>query len=144
MRIFKRNLVLIVVSFILQGAWEYIVCGVYYAVEIIPNMYQLMVEATVGDVLITMIVFNAIMLMSKSSEWQMNKRNVLGILLYGFAAAMYFESRGLWLERWGYSEEMPLLLDTNIGILPILQFVILIPLSIYLENRIFLRKTNTK
>lgn len=134
MKILKRNVILMIISFIFQGSWEYWVCGDFYNVEAIPQMYRLMIEATAGDVLVTLFIFNVMMILYRSSSWTMNMRNGLAIMMYGIAAAMYFESRALWLGRWMYSEKMFYLLDTNIGLLPVLQFAILIPLTIVIEH----------
>lgn len=134
MRLIKRNIILSIISLLFQGFWEYVVCGYFYDVEAIPEMNRLMLEATFGDVLITLFIFNVMIVLYKSTSWRLNRRNIFGIILFGIAAAMYFESRALWLGRWGYSSQMIYLKDTNIGLLPTLQFAILIPFTIILEN----------
>lgn len=134
MIIFKRNVILIVVSAILQGIWEYWVCNNFYSSEVIQNMNRLMIEATIGDVVITIVIFNFLLLLYRDNSWKLNIRNFFGIVAYSFAAALYFESRGLWLGRWEYTKEMMYLFNTNIGLLPIIQLVFLIPLTIFIEN----------
>lgn len=135
-RWFHRNLIIALIAFVLQGTWEYAVCGTFYAVHDIDNMSRLMIEATAGDIGITLLIFNVMLLISRSIEHCMNGKDAVLIGFYGISMAFYFESRALMINRWAYSTQMLLLGGTEIGLLPILQLVILIPLTFLIEEKI--------
>lgn len=139
-RWFYRNLMVALIAFVLQGLWEYAVCGTFYAVHDIDNMTLLMIEATIGDIGITLLIFNVMLLVSKSVDHRMTGKDAVLIGFYGISMAFYFESRALMINRWAYSSQMLLLGGTEIGLLPILQLVILIPLTIFLEERLRLNR----
>jgi len=134
--ILNRNLIIIVVSVILQGLWEYIVCGLFYDTESINNMTSLMVEATIGDVIITVTIFNLILIINRSGKHSLNFIDILIVCLYGFSAAMVFETRALAINRWVYSEIMGNFMGTGVGNIPILQLVLLLPLTFLIESSI--------
>jgi len=130
----KRNIGIAIIAFISQGIWEYVVCGTYYNVEAIDNMTLLMVQATMGDVAITLTIFNLLLVISKSIKWKMDIKDLVIIILYAFAATAFFESRALRLDRWSYSVAMTYFMGSGIGLVPVLQLVILLPLSVVIEN----------
>ena len=57
-------------------------------------------------------------------------KRVLLLVLIGGAGAILSEMRHLSLGSWGYDDSMPLIPFVNVGISPVLQFMIL-PLLIY-------------
>ena len=133
MKYIQRNLIVGAVALLLNGIWEYAVCAYYYDIAFIRNMTQLMAEATVGDVAVTMLFFNIVLMMRRDSGWVFKVYDYFNLSAYGFGAAMYFEARALSISRWSYSEAMPTLSPTGIGLLPIFQFMLLIPLAVWAE-----------
>ena len=129
-----RNTVLISITLLLQGIWEYVVCGTFYNTEVIDNMTLLMIQATIGDVGITLLIFNFLLLINRNLRWKMDVKDLSIIVLYSFAAAAFFESRALWVNRWSYSEDMSYFIGSGIGLIPVLQLVLLLPISISIET----------
>ncbi len=86
----KRNIIIVIIAFILQGIWEYVVCGTYYNIEAIDNMTLLMVQATFGDVAITLFIFNLLILINKNLKWKMDVKDLVIIILFAFAATAFF------------------------------------------------------
>lgn len=129
-----RNAIVAFPSLILHGLWEYVVCGKYYAFESIQSMNQLMIEATVGDVGIALFIFNLILVVRRKISHKFIGIDYLGVILYGIAAAFYFETRALSIDRWIYSESMPIIKGTQIGWVPVIQLILLLPMGIMIES----------
>ena len=74
---------------------------------------------------------------NKSFYWidkGMSISDVIITAFYSLFMSFYFETRALIEERWTYSEQMPLIHGTNIGVLPVIQLLILFPLGFYLTK----------
>ncbi|GAB6137961.1 hypothetical protein [Halanaerobaculum tunisiense] len=145
MKKFIRNLVVVaVVSLVLHGIWEFVQCGVFYTMEgqSILEQYALMISATSGDVGIAVGLYLTLVFTSRDLNWLMKQRNrkdyVISIL-YALFVSFYFEIHALYHNRWGYSGQMPLFPGTNIGLLPVIQLLILLPLS-FIISRYILKK----
>jgi len=136
MRFIKRNLIVAFTALVLNAIWEYAVCAYFYNGDVVFNMGELMVEATLGDIGVTLLFLNMIILLRKEKSWTFITYDYVNLSAYGIAAAFYFESKALNISRWAYSEVMPLIGQSGIGLLPVLQFAILIPLAIFIEHLI--------
>jgi hypothetical protein len=132
MTFIKRNLIVGSISLVLNALWEYAVCAYFYDNEIVSNMWKLMIEATIGDMFVTVILFNIVIMFKKDKKWLFKPYDYFNLSIYGVASAFYFESKALRISRWAYSDAMPLFGQSAIGLLPVLQFAILIPLSVFL------------
>ncbi|AGB42031.1 hypothetical protein Halha_2148 [Halobacteroides halobius DSM 5150] len=145
MKKFIRNLVVVaVVSLILHGIWEFIQCGIFYTMEeqSVLEYYALMISAISGDVGISVGLYLILVFTSNDLNWLMKQRNrkdyVISIL-YALFVSFYFEIHALYYNRWGYSVQMPLFPGTNIGLVPVMQLLVLLPLS-FMISRYIIKK----
>ncbi len=72
----------------------------------------------------------------------LNSDNKLFYLLTAFLgaiAAVIFENVAFYLNLWSYKESMPIVPILEVGILPFVQLILLVPLSIFLANKIYFR-----
>lgn len=72
----------------------------------------------------------------------LNSDNILFYLLTAFLgalAAIIFENVAFHLKLWSYKESMPIVPLLDVGILPFVQLILLVPLSIFLANKIYFR-----
>lgn len=138
-------LVLIVVSFIFNGIWEYGQCGIFYSVngEVGFNNYDLLTNRIVLDIIITLIMFAIMTVINLDWKWFLNwdYKDTFIMIFFSIMSSFYLEVNSLFIGRWSYSNQMPILVGTEIGIIPIIQWMIILPLSIYitkwlLKNRI--------
>jgi len=143
MRYLKRNILVAFIALLLNGIWEYVVCAYFYDNTSVSNMGKLMIEATAGDVAVTILFFNFIVMMRGDAKWVFDRYDYLNLSIYGIAAAFYFESKALNINRWAYSSAMPLLGESGIGVLPVFQFAILIPLTLLIEM-VIMKKFNSQ
>jgi hypothetical protein len=87
-------------------------------------------RAALGDVLIVGIIYAIMAVIYKTKLWLFNPtRSTWGVLVMVSASvAILVEWWGLETGRWAYSELMPTVPFLELGISPILQMVILVPL----------------
>lgn len=141
----KNILVISIIGFILQYIWEYLQCGIFYTM---PNKSPstLMISATLGDVAITILLYIIIALSSRRFSWITHKwdlKEITIMILYSLFVSFYFESSALYTGRWSYARTMPLFFNTNIGLIPVLQLLILLPLTFFI-SRVLLKQLNLR
>lgn len=140
MKPFVRNMIIVaLVSFVLQYAWEYIQCGLFYTMENTTNYTGVMMSATFGDVMMTVVLYGLLVWVNRDADWIMKKwdtKEYVIMILYAFFLSFYFEISALYQGRWGYTSKMPLIPTTNIAVLPVIQLLILFPISFYISKRI--------
>lgn len=143
-KIIKYFLVVTGTALLLHGIWEYWQCGIFYTMGDISSFEhtRLMASATSGDVGIALVLFIILIFVNKDLEWltdEWGRKDYVIMILYSLFVSFYFEVNALYEGRWGYSQQMPLFPTTNIGFLPVIQLLILLPLGFYLSRWILKR-----
>ncbi|RAK06465.1 hypothetical protein C8C77_1231 [Halanaerobium saccharolyticum] len=142
----KKTLRLIAIftltALIIFAAGEYIICGIFYSMEgqAFIEHQLLMFSAIMGDVFIALGLLLLLAFVNRRSDWFLDKwerKDIVIHLLYSTLLAFYFEAHALYTGRWGYSESMPLVKGTSIGLVPVLFLIILIPLIFYITEKIY-------
>lgn len=137
--VIKRLLVVGATAFILHLIWEYAQCGYFFDMEDSFEHQILMITATLGDMNMAIFLYLILSASNKSFYWidkGMSISDAVITVFYSLFMSFYFETRALIEERWVYSEQMPLIYGTNIGVLPVIQLLILFPLGFYLTKYI--------
>lgn len=132
-QIFKRYIfTVIVVSFLLNLAWELIQLPLYKNAAYSFNHIAFCVLATIADVLMVLLLYFGFALIFKNLFWiqHIKLQQVVIVVLISGAGAVLSEMRHLSLRSWAYDDSMPLVPLANVGISPVLQFMFL-PLFIY-------------
>lgn len=95
-------------------------------------------RATFGDALILLAAYWLVALATRSRRWLFSPtvRNVTAYILIGLAATVLIEalSTGV-LGRWQYGEAMPVLPVLGTALSPVLQWMLLPPLVLWLARR---------
>jgi hypothetical protein len=88
--------------------------------------------ASLGDGLITIFVYGLTVMMLRSlyGETIMRLKGFISLAILGAMAAIAIERLALSAGRWSYSTAMPIVPIFDVGFLPLLQLVILIPLAV--------------
>jgi hypothetical protein len=98
----------------------------------------LMISATIGDVNIALVLFLLLVFVNKDKNWimkQWERKEIVISILYALFVSFFFEVHALYTNRWGYSTDMPLFPATNIGLLPVIQLLILLPLGSWIAKK---------
>lgn len=138
-KLFKNILIISIVSLILHYAWESWQCDIFYTMGNTINHTRLMASATLGDILMTIVLYIILAIVNKNSNWIIERwslKDFLIIILYGLFMSFYYEVSALYTGRWGYSNLMPLFPNTNIGLVPVVQLLLLFPLTFIISRPI--------
>ncbi len=135
----------IVFAFLLNFAWELLQIPLYKTLVFDINHIAFCALASLADVLMVLFLYFGIAFIFKDPFWiqRLKLNRVLLLVLIGGAGAVVSEMRHLSLGSWGYDDSMPIIPFVNVGIAPVLQFMIL-PLLIYFLSFNLLKIMNKK
>ena len=137
---------LIITSFVTNWLWEMAQMGAFVEMAGSPwlNTTMRCTVATLGDVTITLGIYAVGSLAARDSEWgsarTWNVYAFAGIMGLGCGAA--FEWFSLATGRWTYNTYMPVVPVLKVGLWPLLQLSILVPLSFWLSSEFCRRIKN--
>jgi len=97
-------------------------------------------QATLGDLVITLIAHGTVVLGTRDSNWVMAPSTLQLVLFIGVGVAITavierLAMNGHWLQTWNYGPGMPVVPEIGIGVLPLLQWVLLPPLILWFARR---------
>ncbi len=131
MKFFLVMLVFAVVGFVLHLLWERSHIGLYTAYEKMEGVLPVYLFATIGDIVYMLGAILLVGIIKGDTLWLLSARptDFLVLIFFGFAIALFVEYKALALERWAYGPSMPMISWLHVGLTPILQMSILLPLS---------------
>jgi hypothetical protein len=134
--------VLALVSATLHGLWEYMHISLYTGYEALGWGMPITVFATVGDVLYVCGVAAALSYVMRSSLLRVatlpgTTYIILGLM--GCVIALFVEYKAFYFERWHYTDMMPIVPFLGVGLSPLVQMSIVLPLSVYVTRAILKR-----
>lgn len=105
------------------------------------NFIFLHIKASLGDVVIFLLIYLLGALIFQSKKWfvKENKSKYFIASLLGLIIAIVIERYALATQRWAYNNLMPVIPLLKVGLSPILQMIILPPITI-----LFLEKLKSK
>ena len=130
-------------AFLLNFPGELIQSPLFEGMASMPHgkSVQYCTRAAFGDAGIMLVAFWAVAVASGCGRgWLQQSGNmpitlftVIGVLITTVIEML--ATSGRWLEGWSYSADMPVLWGINIGVVPILQWIILPPAAVLLARR---------
>lgn len=129
---FRIIALLVLISGALHLVWENTHVGLYTGYDTLGGGLPITVWATIGDIHYTLAAFALASLFKHGIEWIRDIRwhDLLGLACLGFFIALYVEYKALALSRWAYLPEMPIVPGFEVGLSPVLQMMILLPLTV--------------
>lgn len=126
-------------SFMIFGMWEWIQTPFFTDIsDEINTIVWYRIHCTIGDIMILGISIILWSFFKKDNEWFFSprKKDYLVVTLLGASYTAYSEILNVVIrESWGYSKLMPMIPGTHIGIVPIIQWLILPSLILYICAR---------
>jgi hypothetical protein len=127
-------------SFLLHFVWEFLQVPAFAGLAEMPHWeaVKLCARATVGDVGMALTAFWAACLTAATRGWLLRPRSsqVAIFLGAGIALTIGFEYHAINIGgRWAYSEAMPLVPPFGTGLSPLMQWVVIPPVVIWLSRR---------
>lgn len=128
-------------AFLLNFLWESLHSPAYYmegySTDFNSYLRMLLVASSI-DAIIIVAVFLGISLMIRDTNWLFKHDKIYYLIssVLGLVIAAITEFKSVYLQgKWDYNELMPVVPFIGIGILPLLQLMILIPLSFWLAKK---------
>jgi hypothetical protein len=131
-------LILSSVAFLFHFIWENSHISLYTNYEKMEIGIPVPLLATFGDVFYTLMAFFVVSLFKRSMLWINNfSVRVAGQLsLIGALIALFVEYKAMYFAKWAYSDLMPVIPYLSVGISPIVQMALLLPLSVFLAQAV--------
>lgn len=135
----KYFMVFFFFSFVVFGMWEWLQTPFFQDItDKINYIVWYRFHCTIGDIMILGVSMVIWSLAKKNNMWFFNpsKQDYLAVTVLGASYTAYSEILNVVIrESWAYSEYMPLIPGTHIGIIPIIQWITLPTLIIYICAR---------
>ncbi|MDD3762936.1 MAG: hypothetical protein VYC42_16630 [Pseudomonadota bacterium] len=136
--------VLALASFTLHFVWEYLQCAEFFVHQREPATLGAMLRATLGDLVLTVLAWAGTALATWDRRWALRRwtpRAWLALVVLAIALSVTIELHALAMGWWFYTDRTPLLPLTPVSALPVLQLLLLFPLSFGLARAFALRRT---
>ena len=139
MKITKPIIFLTLTAFVLHLIWENAQAPLFAGYSSFGQHFLICSLSTIGDVVFTAIVYLGIAMLKNDFGWivRLRKNDVFVLVVVGFFFALGIEWRALLFGRWGYADTMPIIPYFQVGLTPILQMILLLPLSFYLTKKLY-------
>ena len=136
--LFRTCAILVVVSFVLHLAWEFSHYGLYTGYTAWSGNVPVYILATLGDVLYTLGAFALVSAIKKTYDWMKDAtvQDYFLLVTIGFLVSLFVEYKALMFMKWQYLPEMPIIPILNVGLSPIMQMSLLLPLSVLLTHAV--------
>lgn len=117
-------------------AWEMAQAYLYAPMGTVREATRQCLFASFWDVVIVLGITAATSLAFGGTAWLVERRLTAfaTAALVGAVLAAVIESRALNLERWTYGSEMPVIPALNVGLVPVIQMVVLPPVTFLLAR----------
>lgn len=125
---------LIVVAFLLHFLWENAHAPLYAGYSSFGQHVPICFIGTLGDVVITLFVLGFIRLLKKGAPQTI--ADFLALAIIGLMVAVAIEQHALLVGKWSYAPAMPIIPVLKVGLTPIIQMIVLLPLTFYVAKLI--------
>lgn len=125
-----------ILAFVLNLAWELSQGPLYSGFSYNAEQMSFCALASVADAVMVILLYYALTLIYKNPYWiyEFTVLRIILIMLIGGIGAVLTEARYVKAGSWSYTDAMPIIPYTNVGLSPILQFIILPTLIYFLSG----------
>jgi len=137
--------IITVLSFLLNFSWELIQIPLYKDSSYSIDHIAFCALASVADALMVLLLYFSFALIFKNLFWiiHIKWQHVVILILIGGTGAVLAEIRHLSLGTWAYADSMQIIPIVNVGLPPVLQFMIL-PSVVYFVSLLLLKRYEKK
>lgn len=137
---------LVVFALLLNFPWEVLQAPLFEGMSAAPHsaVVGACLQATLGDAAIMLLAHAMVAAVTRRRRWVLapSRYEVAGFIAVGLAITAVIEwlaTRGRWAQTWTYSAEMPVIPGIEIGLSPLLQWVVVPPLALWFVRRLSVR-----
>ena len=125
-------IIAIIFAFLFNVTWEILQIPLYKGGSYEWNHILFCAWASIADVIMVLLIYFGFALIYKNALWvkNLNTNRIIILILTGGAGAVLAEVWHLSIGTWSYAHAMPLIPVVDVGLSPVLQFMIL-PILIY-------------
>jgi len=129
-------------ALLLNFAWEILQAPLFVGMAEMPHaqVTKACLQATVGDAVIMLLAYGVVAVVVHSRSWilaskgwQLSLFVAIGVSIT--AVIEWLATRGYWTASWNYLPTMPLVPGTDIGLVPLLQWIVLPLLTVWFARR---------
>ena len=129
-------------ALLLNFAWEILQAPLFVGMAEMPHaqVTKACLQATVGDAVIMLLAYGVVSVVVRSRSWilaskgwQLSLFVAIGVSIT--AGIEWLATRGYWMASWNYLPTMPLVPGTDIGLVPLLQWIVLPLLTVWFVRR---------
>ena len=131
--VFKRFVfTTLLLAFLLNFAWEVIQMPLYKGASFNIEHIAFCALASVADAIMVLLIYFGFAIIYKNPLWVQNLTlpRILLLMLVGGVGAVAAEIRHVLAGNWAYDTSMPIIPVVDVGLSPVLQFMLL-PVCIY-------------
>ena len=135
---FKQLVFIItIIAFVLNFIWEMLQMLLYKGMQNNIQSTAVCALAAIADALMVILIYFCFALIYKKVLWvqQLTVFQIFILVLVGGIGAILAELRYTALSTWTYNKSMPVIPFINVGLIPVLQFMILPACIYYLSYR---------
>lgn len=134
-------LLLALVAFLLNFLWESAHAVLYTGYGNLGAPLPLSVWASLGDVLYITGTVLAAAFAKRRLDWFLDasRKEYALLAALGFFIAWWVEYKAFAAHTWAYTAAMPVIPGLNIGLSPVLQMMLLLPLSVFVTKFMYER-----
>ena len=133
---------LAVFALLLNFPWEVLQAPLFDGMAAAPHSAVIgaCLQATLGDAVIMLLAHAGIVAVTRRRRWVLtpSRREVAGFVAVGVGITAVIEwlaTRGHWAQTWAYSTAMPVIPGIEIGVSPLLQWVVVPPVALWFVRR---------
>lgn len=128
----KFTFIVVVLSFLLNFAWEVIQMPLYEGTSFNVQSVALCALASVADAIMVLLLYYFFAFIYKEPLWiqKLLATRVFALVVTGLTGAILVEIRHVSSGSWSYAKSMPLIPFVDVGFSSVLQFMLL-PVCIY-------------
>lgn len=133
---------LAVFALLLNFPWEVLQAPLFDGMAAAPHSAVIgaCLQATLGDAVIMMLAHAVIVAATRRRRWMLvaARHEVAGFVAVGVGITAVIEwlaTRGHWTQTWAYSTAMPVIPGIEIGVSPLLQWVVVPPVALWFVRR---------
>ena len=133
---------LVMFALLLNFPWEVLQAPLFEGMAAAPHSTVIgaCLQGTLGDAVIILLAHAGVASVTRRRRWMVSpsRLEVAGFIAEGVAITAVIEwlaTRGHWVQTWAYSSAMPLIPGIDVGLLPLLQWVLLPPMVLWFSRR---------
>ena len=133
----KFTFIIVTWALLLNFAWEMLQMPLYKNMELNLKSAIFCGIASITDGVMVVLLYYSFALVYKETFWiqKLNGLRIFALMMAGGTGAVLAEIRHLSSGNWSYTEAMPLVPVINVGLSPVLQFMLLPTIIYYLSFR---------